>query len=174
MRTSLLVLLAMSAACRRPVAERAPVDVVALFSLSPPALGCWLEKRWGHRDEKWNCDLKGWNRSGDPCDDTEPYYGGPATPDSVAKRMGPRLWEIDLEWEHGDLRSVSLAFDGPVTEAEARRTFGLPPEGVPPGLMFISLQDCSRRGTCLIVEKFEHQGAGDVDCDAVRAERARR
>ena len=154
--------------------EPAPVDVLAWFKLSPPEIGCWLERTWGHRDPKWNCDLKGWKGSGDPCDDWKPYYEGPEISDAVAKRMGARLENVHLEWEHGMLRSVTLHFDSPVTESEARRAFGLPLEGVPAGLMAIDHQRCSKRGTCLRVEKFEHQGAGDVDCDEVRAELRRR
>jgi hypothetical protein len=168
-----LLLLALAGSCAFG-RQRVHVDVVAWFAMTPPQFGCWLERTWGHRDPRWNCDLNGWRRSGDPCDDTVPYYEGPEFPASFATRVEPRLANVRLAWEHGQLQAAWFAFDRPVSELSAREAFGLPAQGTPSGLMSVAWQQCSKRGPCLGIEKFDHQGAGDVDCDAVRAARSGR
>jgi hypothetical protein len=172
-RSLALLLLALAGCARVGTAERAPVDVLAWFEKGPPEFGCWVERALGYRDPRWNCDLTGWSPSGDPCDDTAPYYEGPELPEADAKRLDHRLRTIGLDWEHGRLREVVFYFEGPVTESLARGAFGLPAEGAPAGFLDVGMQLCSKSGTCLHIEKFEHQGAGDVDCDAVRAARSR-
>lgn len=171
-RFLLAVLLLAMPSAGAPQDEHAP-DVLAWFAMTPPQFGCWLENTFGHRDPKWHCGLQGWKPSGDPCDDVVPYYEGPRLPESVAKRIDPRLRGIELEWEYGRLRGVTLSFEGPIAEATAREACRLPPTGAPGGFLRIDLQRCSKAATCLVVQRFEHQGAGDVDCDAVRARRAR-
>ncbi len=165
-----LLLAAAIAAAPTPIGapEERPVDVLAWFRMSPPEYGCWLEKTFGHRDPRWNCDLKGWKWSGDPCVDVDGWLEGPAFPDALARRVHPKARAIRLEWEHGDLRAVTIQLEGAVSEAAARRALRLPPAGAPEGFSRVDLQQCSKRGPCLTIERFEHMGAGETDCGDAR------
>lgn len=130
--------------------------------------GCYLEKHFGFKDEKFNCSLRGYVNTGDPCHETEAYYEGPSFPPSKAKEINSVVEAVDLSWEHGELQSVSLQFVSKIPEEELKRIFALPPEfNYPPlykNIMDISIQDCSKTGNCLIVQGFDHLGAGDAEC----------
>ncbi len=202
----LLALLALVAAgCTRPRAPAAPTaptaptakaaPVVAAPKAKPKAFdphqvlgwprlradrfGCMLQRRFGHRDPKFNCDLKGYQPQGDPCHDTRHYYEGPAFPDAAIPAVDPRLEAVELHWEHGELQAATLTFRGKIPVDDLVHRFGLPTLRRTPGdrvladvaypkghdnLSHLSIERCGRGVTCLDLEGFEHQGAGDVDC----------
>jgi hypothetical protein len=82
--------------------------------------GCFLEQVFGHRDRRFNCSRKGYVNEGDPCKKTKAYYEGPVFPKSKAKEVHPLLNTIDLEWEHGELRAVTLVLQAGTDPDEAR------------------------------------------------------
>ena len=145
-------------------ADKSATTVLAWFKMNPAEFGCHLQKTFGVRDKKWNCDIKEFKAAGDPCKNTAAYYAGPKFPKKLVKKLNARLSDVQMAWEHGDLQDVSLYFGGKVSDAEARKLFGLPEKGVPAGFSYIGLQDCAKDRSCLVIENFEHMGAGDVDC----------
>ncbi len=126
--------------------------------------GCLLEKELNYKDGKFNCSLKGYKNVGDPCQNVEIYYEGPSFPKEKTKYVHESLQSIDLSWEHGDLQSVSFIFKGKLTESRALKLLRLPKSGFPSNISRISVQDCSKESTCVLVQGFDHMGSGDVDC----------
>jgi hypothetical protein len=145
-------------------ADKPTTAVLAWFKMNPAEFGCYLQKTFGVRDKKWNCDIKEFKAGGDPCKNTAAYYVGPKFPKKLIKKLSARLSGLQMSWEHGALQNISLDFDSKVAEADARRLFGLPATGAPAEFSYIEMQDCSKDHSCLIIEKFEHMGAGEADC----------
>jgi hypothetical protein len=140
------------------------VDVRAWPRMSVGAFGCYLQKDLGYRDARFNCGLKNYRNTGDPCKNTRAYYEGPKFPVSLVSRVHPLATDVELAWEHGELQSVSITLKGTWNEAEVRRAFKLP-RAPSENLMDVSVQYPMHGSTAVILIGFEHIGAGDVDCD---------
>jgi len=140
------------------------IAVLDWAKMHPAEFGCYLHTTFGIRDKNWNCDQKKPAATGDPCTDTKTYYAGPQFPKRLVKKIDSRLDEIQLAWEHGNLQALTLVFTAKVSEAEARAMSGLPQEGLPQNLMSIDLQQCGRDATCLVIQMFDHLGAGEAGC----------
>ena len=127
------------------------IDVLTWPRMSSKDFGCWMEEQLGHRDSKFNCATTT-VKSGNPCGSTEAYYAGPAFPAA--------------EWESALLRSVTVVLTEKMPAAKARELFGLPATGYGDrdNISFVDVQDCTQADTCLILEGFEHVGAGDAGC----------
>lgn len=125
--------------------------------------GCFLEKDFKHKDKKFNCDLKNYKNQGDPHKKFEEYYEGPVFPKGKESKVHPDISDIDLSWEHGDLQGVSLTLTKKMAEAEVRKILKLPMNENYPrsNVMSISIQQCSLKATCVVIQGFDHQGAGD-------------
>lgn len=120
--------------------------------------GCFVEKEFGYKDKKFNCNLGQYVNKGDPCNNTIEYYEGPKFPKELAEKVNAKIDSIDLSWEHGLLQSVSIMFKQKYSEKDLSASFHLP--------VGASIQDCSKTNTCVILTGFEHVGAGDMDCGA--------
>ena len=143
---------------------RASMNILDWPRMASPAFGCLMEKTLGHRDPRFNCSLKS-VKAGDPCIDTENYYAGPTFPPGLASRIHLLASGVSVEFEHGDLRWVSVTLKRKFSESDVLKAFDLTDERKrPPNIMFVSVQDCSLGGTCLLLTGFDHLGAGDVDC----------
>jgi hypothetical protein len=130
--------------------------------------GCYLEQTFGVKDKKFNCSLKRYVNRGDACKRVEAYHEGPVFPRAVAGRIHPAVKDVELSWEHGQLQSLSLTFDRTLSRGEIVKLFALPKSfSYPkeyPNVMSIDIQECSLKANCLVIDGFEHMGAGDVDC----------
>jgi hypothetical protein len=131
-------------------------DVTTWPKTSVTEFGCFLEKQFGHKDEKFNCSLKKYVNKGDPCLNTVVYYEGPKFPDALAKKVDRQIQSIDLIWEHGKMQSVALTLDNKYPEKVLRKKFKLPATA--------QIDDCGPKNTCITVTGFDHIGAGDADC----------
>lgn len=162
------------------------IDITKWPRMTSKDFGCYMEKTFGYRDKRFNCSLKRSENKGDPCHNAETYYEGPEFPSSLIAKVHPLANDITLEWEHGELRAVSLHLKGAWNEAEVRKAFHLPRaeaaeltlserEATPDNLMYTSVQynsedidsrvsDPSRGHTSIILQGFDHMGAGDVEC----------
>jgi hypothetical protein len=118
--------------------------------------GCFLEKEFGFKDKKFNCSLKDYHNHGDPCKNVDAYVEGPEFPLGAMTQVGADVKSIQLAWEHGDLQSVSVEFQGKKKLDELKK-YRLPSDA--------SLQDCTLNTTCVVVEGFDHLGAGDAGCE---------
>ena len=131
-------------------------DVTTWPKASVKEFGCFLEKQFGHKDEKFNCSLKKYVNKGDPCLNTVVYYEGPRFPHALAKKIDSKIESIDLIWEHGQLQSVALTLDGKYPEKELRQKFKLPAAA--------QVAECGKKTSCITLTGFAHMGAGDADC----------
>lgn len=118
--------------------------------------GCFVEKEFGYKDKKFNCSIKQYVNKGDPCKNTVEYYEGLAFPKALSGKVNDKIDSIDLAWEHGHLQSVSIILKGKYTQKTLKESFKLPVEA--------SIQECSKTNTCIILNGFDHMGAGDADC----------
>ena len=119
--------------------------------------GCFLEKSFGHRDERFNCSLKEYVNSGDPLKNTVAYYEGPIFPKDKASAVNSLIESIDLSWEHGELQAVNVDFKRKMTEKEVIAAFKLPKRYNYPrkNVMSYSIQQCRQEATCLVIQGFE-------------------
>ena len=166
------------------------VNVSTWPQMSVSAFGCYLEKTFGYRDKRFNCSLKGYKNQGDPCKNTDAYYEGPTFPRNLATKVYPLATDIELSWEHGELQEVRIMLAGTLNEVEVRNAFKLPRaaatalspaerETLPENIEDTDIQypsdpihrspatrpsDPSRGQTVVVLEGFDHIGAGDVDC----------
>lgn len=178
---AIIPILALSSSCKvkqeqpeepKPTTRPAPenqqkaMNVLGWPRMKSNEFGCLLEKELGHRDPEFNCQSGEVKDVGDPCKNTDAYYAGPGFPAGKASRVHKLVNEVALEWEHGELREVTLSFTGKIPETDIRRIFSLPAEGAeqPENILSVSIQDCHKDYNCLVVEGFEHMGAGEVDC----------
>jgi hypothetical protein len=125
--------------------------------------GCFLEKQFGYKDKKFNCGLKKYRNAGDPCKKVDAWMEGPTLPDRVAKRVNPLIKSIVLSWEHGELQGVNIEFTQKMTEAKIREILKVPALNQD-NISSLSIQECSTEATCLVLQGFDHVGAGDADC----------
>jgi hypothetical protein len=125
-------------------------------------LGCLVERELAHRDAQFHCGAKP-GPSGDPCKNTKAYYAGPVLPAELAAKLHPLAEGVTLAFEHGQLQLITLTFSAPVSEATVRADLGLPAPGaaLPDNMSRLWLTD---DGKSLMIEGFDHMGAGDVDC----------
>jgi hypothetical protein len=148
--------------------EPAGIDVLSWPRMDAARFGCYLEKSLGVKDAKFNCGLKNYVNRGDPCKRTKAYYEGPALPKNLAQRIAPQATDVVLQWEHGQLQAVTLTFPLKLARADIARLLHLPatwsyPKQYP-NIVDIDMQECAANGRCVIIQGFEHMGAGDVDC----------
>ena len=132
-------------------------DFKAWLRMKADDFGCLLERDFSFKDKKFNCALKGYKNSGDPCKNTQAYYEGPTFPQNKVKQVSPLIESIDLTWEHGELQGMSVTLIKKIPENEVRNLFKLP--------KLASVQNCSLKSTCIVLTGFEHMGEADVECD---------
>lgn len=127
--------------------------------------GCMLEKRFGADAGRFGCaadyDRIVWS---DGCAGGENYNVGPELPVRVAKTLPAPVESVSLDWEHGDLRSVTVYFDRKLGNAEIEKTFGVRIDGSNrDNLMSVSVDECATGKTCLSLDGFEHIGGADLE-----------
>jgi hypothetical protein len=141
------------------------LDVLKWPRMSVSDFGCMLEKLLGHKEEKFNCSLNNYKPTVNPC--VAKYYEGFDFPKTLVRKIHPLLNSIELTWEHGELQSVSFEFTKKVDAKLLQRAFGLDKmRTYPKNIMSVDVQDCSHEDACLVIEGFDHLGAGDVDCQS--------
>ncbi len=148
-----------------PTIKNGLKEVLSWPRMKADAFGCKMEKEWGIRDAKFNCALTHYQSGGDPCKNPEAYYEGPSLPDDFPSKLHPLLQTIQLSWEHGELQAVSLFFKESFSRPEMAELFGYHMSSDAPNIMDFSTKGCSKEGTCVTLQGFDHEGAGDVDCD---------
>ncbi|MGE0152618.1 MAG: hypothetical protein AB7R90_08355 [Reyranellaceae bacterium] len=134
--------------------------------------GCMLEREFGVRDPRFNCSLQNYVNRGNPCSAAEAYYEGPAFPPDRETKVMPQIERIEVAHEGGRVQSVTLIFGQRQTQTAIRALLGLPASpraALPPNLASASIQGCRPDGATqicnvVLLQGFEHQGAGDVDC----------
>jgi hypothetical protein len=149
---------------------RAPVD----------RFGCMLERDFETKDAKFNCALRNYVHVSNVCDPDSPYYEGPEFPAGKAAKIMEQFDEIRVAHEHGEVQSVTVVLKQRLTQTAIRTLLGLPisPRApLPSNIASVDIQGCRPDGASqicnlVVIEGFEHMGAGDVDCgeEGVRPE----
>jgi hypothetical protein len=150
---------------------QASLGILDWSRMTRKEFSCLMEKTFGHKDKEFPCKTKQNLPIGDPCKNTKWYSAGPSLPTELGKKIHPLINQIRFEWEHGDMRSFTVAFTDRVSPRLIAHIFNLPLEtNYPPthkNVMSISIQDCHKDHNCLVVQGFDHMGAGDVDCSTI-------
>lgn len=139
-------------------------DILTWPSARVERFGCFLEQAFGHKDRRFNCALKGYVNHGDPCRKVDAWMEGPEFPADKVALVHPLAREIELKWEHGDLQAVVVRFSKRMSPQEVWKALGVrdPGRSTRPNVMSADVQQSG--ATILIVEGFDHMGAGEADC----------
>jgi hypothetical protein len=149
--------------------------LLTLLRKTPVEIGCILETEFSFRDSVFNCDYKNYVNTGDPCKKIIEYYEGIQIPDNLVKKLHPFLKYIDLEFEHGNLREITLTFTDSLLKDKIKEIFNLPLERskFPNNILKIDYGENiisrdkpinSNYTKWLIITGFDHIGAGEVNC----------
>lgn len=140
---------------------RAPVD----------RFGCMLEREFETRHPRFNCGLRGYVNRSDACAITDAYYEGPQFPADKAGKVLPQIDRIEIASERGQVQAVTLILKQRQTQTAIRALLGLPsPRAMlPVNISSVDIQGCRPEGASqvcnvVLIEGFDHRGAGDVDC----------
>ncbi len=116
---------------------------------------CFLETNFGTHDPIFRCGarlsakLKRADR-------------GPQFPVEKSAEVNLLVSKIELEWEHGELRQVTLTLPRKMSRLEVWNAFHYPDDAHrPANVMSIDVQDCSQKETCVLLQGFDHQGPND-------------
>lgn len=143
---------------------------------SPVEIGCMLQGEFGYKDSIFNCSRTNYSNNGDPCKKTDEYYEGIRFPDELAAKVHPLIKEISLEFEHGSLREIAIAFKDSVATPTVQQIFALPvsPAKLPDNVIEINYGDnvVSKEKPAdinftrwLTITGFEHIGAAEAGCN---------
>jgi len=143
---------------------------------TPVEIGCMLEKEFSYRDSVFNCDYKNYVNKGDPCKKTDEYYEGLKFPIEWASKIDRSIKDITFDFEHGNLREITIMFQDSLLKNQIIQKFNLPlaRTNFPDNIMdigygeniFSKEKPINQNYTkWLTITGFEHMGAGDVDCN---------
>jgi len=141
--------------------------LTALMRKTPVEVGCILQTELSYTDSKFNCSYKNYKNNGDPCVKTEEYYEGVVIPNKIAGTIHPLIEDIDLSFEHGNLREITITFKDSVEISTVKKIFSLPKSisHYPINVTDINYKPTNPNYTrWLSITGFDHVGAGDVDC----------
>lgn len=140
-------------------------DVLTWPRARADRFGCFLEKAFGHKDSRFDCELRNYANRGDPCRDVEAWGEGPQFPADKVSLVHPLVAEIQLSWEHGELQAVIVTFREKLERPDVWKELGIPDPTVVtrPNVMSFDVRQHGGR-TTLIVQGFDHMGAGDAEC----------
>lgn len=143
---------------------------------NPVEIGCMFEKEFSYRDTIFNCNYKNYVNKGDPCKNTKEYYEGINFPVELASKVNSSIKDINLEFEHGKLRQISITFKDSLLKNEIHQIFNLPTarKDFPDNVMEIQFDENifseeksinTNYTKRLTITGFEHIGSGEVDCN---------
>ena len=142
---------------------------------TPVEIGCMLQSEFNYRDSVFNCDYKNYVNKGDPCKKIKEYYEGIVIPENLIRKIHPLIKLINLDFEHGNLREITITFEDSLLKTKIREIFNLPANGkLPANVIGINYGDDifskdkpvnSNFTRWLVITAFDHTGAGDVGCE---------
>ncbi len=117
------------AACSKSNLPVSNYDLMKWPRITSVAFGCFLEKEFGYRDAVFNCSNTSYTNQAGPSD--AGYYEGPEFPAGALKKIHPAVASIRLEFEHGDLREITVELDRDYRREDVRKMFRLPAPEAP-------------------------------------------
>jgi hypothetical protein len=137
---------------------------------------CTLAKEYGYEDPKFKCGIK---PSGKPDPRNESWNAGPVFPKDKVKGIHSLLSDLEIEWEHGDIRTLTFTFEKELSVQTVQRMFNLPRTQEDWETHFDDIQSINygnltvdqlrTKDLDLLFVKsltligFEHMGAGDIE-----------
>jgi hypothetical protein len=133
-----------------------------------------LETEFSYKDSVFNCSYKGYFNKGDPIKNTTEFYEGIEFPVDLVSKIDPSVETLDLEFEHGNLREITIQFKDSMLKSKIAEIFNLPTERrlFPENVVDIgygenisaSNQPVNTKYTkFLTIDGFDHIGAGEVE-----------
>lgn len=149
-----------------------PRNVLSWPRASVDKFGCMLERDFQTRDAKFNCALRNYVHVSNVCDPASPYYEGPMFPADKAAKVAEQFEEISVAHEYGGVQSVTIRLKQRQTQTAIRALLGLPASPrapLPSNIASLDIQGCKTEGASqvcnvVLLQGFEHMGAGDVEC----------
>lgn len=149
--------------------------LLTLLRKTPVEIGCMLETEFNFKDSVFNCNHKNYINKGDPCKKIDEYYEGIKIPDDLIKKIDPSFKEINLDFEHGNLREITITFQDSILKNKIREMFNLPIENMkfPNNVISIDYGDDiyskekpidTNYTKWLIITGFDHIGAAEAGC----------
>lgn len=142
----------------------APHALVALLRADLPSFGCWLEKGFAYRDERFNCSTRHYTNLGDPCDRLEEYYEKIDFPEALCRHIHPDIRDIDVQFEHGVLQELTVVFSKPIPRTAIDKMLGLQSDRMPSNVVFIEYYELQGMSERVTIIGFEASGGIDVEC----------
>lgn len=168
-KISLVVSILFLGSCTTQKNDLSASELKTWLKKNPAEIGCNLEQKLGYKDAKFNCSTTNYTNNGDPCNTTEAYYEGVEFPNEFADKIHPSIESINLDFEHGNLREVSISFKEDLTKDDINKMLALPenkasyPKNIQQ-IVYGENTDASKTNSLNIIA-FDHIGAGEVDCD---------
>lgn len=158
-----------SAAQDQPAPE--PTNVLTWPRAPVDKFGCMLERDFDFRHPRFNCSLRNYVNRGDTCAITDAYYEGPEFPAGKATKVLPQIERIEIANERGQVQAVTMILKQRQTQTAIRALLGLPSPraALPANISSVDIQGCRPDGASqicnvVLIQGFDHMGAGDVDC----------
>ena len=134
--------------------------------------GCMLERDFDTRHPRFNCSLRNYvNRRrclrGNRC-----LLRRPGIPADKADKVLPQIDRIEIANAHGQVQAVTFILKQRQTQTAIRALLGLPSSPratLPANISSVDIQGCRPDGASqicnvVLIQGFDHMGAGDVDC----------
>lgn len=103
--------------------KAANADVMSWMRKPVNDFSCMLEKEYGHQSEKYPCG-KIVDVEYDPLQPN--WYEGPEVPDNIVKAIHPLVKTVLVQFEHGDLHTLTVTLEQKMIMQDVQRIFSLP------------------------------------------------
>lgn len=164
----IIFLLLSGTACVADSLFLTPNDLLSWPRMNAQTYGCVLERKTGYTDKHFNCSKQSYKPDwGSPCNPTESSYTGPQLPEYIVSKLHPSITKVQIDWDFGRIQSVIIQFKKKISNQELEVIFPDLKQQAPflqSNLMDVSLQQCSKNASCLVLQGFEHIGATEADC----------
>jgi hypothetical protein len=115
---------------------------------------CILEKTFTYKDPGFACGVK--LMKDDPSNEDPLYYKGPVFPKAKIPMVHPLIEDIEIGYEHGEIRTVKVVLENKLTVQSIQRIFELPRFNRP------------EPGSASNVWKIEYDDLNEEDIDPVK------
>jgi hypothetical protein len=115
---------------------------------------CTLEKIFSYKDPGFTCGIK--LMKDDPSNEDPLYYTGPAFPKEKIPMVHPLIEDIEIGYEHGEIRTVRVVLKNKLTVQSIQRIFELPRFNSP------------EPGSASNIWKIEYDNLNEEDIDPVK------
>ena len=143
--------------------KRLSIPVSDWPNMAIEKFGCYIEREFGVKPKKFNCDIKGYTPQKDVCADEKAYYEGLEFPEERVKVVSNSLKDIQIIFEHGNIQQVSFEFPLDVKKPDAINALKIS-RPLPKNIIKATYEKCSNTSNCLKLVGFEHLSREQANC----------